>query len=171
MIFIKTKFFRNNLLIVYRIIDKLCLNVNSLNSFKINFRIFCLILFFTKTKTMPELHELVNAYHPDIVWSDGDWAGDDNYWRSKEFRAWLYNESPVKSTVVTNDRWGGASNCKYGDFLSCSDRYNPKTLQKHKWENAFTLDKGSWGLRREAQVGDYLSIHEVIQTIAETVRY
>ncbi len=34
-----------------------------------------------------------------------------------------------------------------------------------------TLDKGSWGLRREAQVGDYLSIHELIQTIAETVRY
>ncbi len=133
MIFIKTKFFRNNLLIVYRIIDKLCLNVNSLNSFKINFRIFCLILFFTKTKTMPELHELVNAYHPDIVWSDGDWAGDDNYWRSKEFRAWLYNESPVKSTVVTNDRWGGSS-CKYGDFLSCADGYNPKTLQKQMGE-------------------------------------
>ncbi len=119
---------------------------------------------------MPELYELVNTYHPDIVWSDGDWAGDDIYWRSKEFRAWLYNESPVKSTVVTNDRWGG-SRCKYGDFLSCDDAYNPKTLQKHKWENAFTLDKASWGLRREAQVGDYLSIHQLIQTIAETVRY
>jgi alpha-L-fucosidase len=144
--------------------------VNSLNSFKINFQIFCLILFFTKNKMMPELHELVNTYHPDIVWSDGDWEADDNYWRSKEFRAWLYNESPVKSTVVTNDRWVG-TRCKYGDFLSCDDRYNPKTLQKHKWENAFTLDKSSWGLRREAQVGDYLSIHEVIQTIAETVRY
>ena len=120
---------------------------------------------------MPELHELVNTYRPDVIWSDGDWSGDENYWRSKEFRAWLYNESPVKNTVVTNDRWGKAANCKYGDFLSCSDRYNPKTLQKHKWENAFTLYKRSWGLRREAQVGDYLSIHEVIQTVAETVRY
>jgi hypothetical protein len=46
-----------------------------------------------------------------------------------------------------------------------------RRLYKSKWENAFTLDKASWGLRREAQVGDYLSIHEVIQTIAETVRY
>jgi alpha-L-fucosidase len=144
--------------------------VNSLNFFKINFQIFCLILFFTKTKTMPELHELVNTYHPDVIFSDGDWGADDNYWRSKEFRAWLYNESPVKSTVVTNDRWG-SSRCKYGDYLSCDDRYNPKTLQKHKWENAFTLDKHSWGLRREAQVEDYLNIHQVIQTIAETVRY
>ncbi len=58
----------------YRIIDKLCLNLNSLNSFKINFQIFCLILFFAKTKTMPELHELVDTYHPDVIFSDGDWV-------------------------------------------------------------------------------------------------
>ncbi len=100
-----------------------------------------MILYFSKTKTIPELHELVNTYHPDIIYSDGDWAGDEDYWRSKEFKAWLYNESPVKSTVVTNDRWGKPGFCKYGDYLSCNDRQNPKILQKHKWENAMTLDK------------------------------
>jgi alpha-L-fucosidase len=120
---------------------------------------------------MPELHELVNTYHPDIIWSDGDWVADENYWRSKEFKAWLYNESPVKSTVVTNDRWGKGVGCKYGDFLSCSDKYNPKIIQKHKWENAMTLDKHSWGFRRQANVADHLTIHQLIQTIAETVRY
>jgi alpha-L-fucosidase len=56
-------------------------------------------------------------------------------------------------------------------FLARRDRYNPKTLQKHKWENAFTLDKISWGLRRDARADHYLSIHEVIQTVAESIRF
>lgn len=33
--------------------------------------------------------------------------------------------SPVKDSVVTNDRWGQGVMCKHGGFLTCSDRYNP----------------------------------------------
>ena len=33
--------------------------------------------------------------------------------------------SPVKDTVVTNDRWGSGVMCHHGGFLTCSDRYNP----------------------------------------------
>ncbi len=29
-----------------------------------------------------------------------------DYWGSEEFLAWLYNESPSRESVVTNDRWG-----------------------------------------------------------------
>merc|ERR1712080_717147 len=45
----------------------------------------------------------------------------------------------------------------------------PGTLQKHKWENCFTLDRGSWGYRREAKVSDYLSIEELLSTVINTV--
>ena len=43
-------------------------------------------------------------------------------------------------------------------------------LQKHKWENALTLDSQSWGYRREAVLADYLSMEEIIQQLAITIR-
>ena len=33
--------------------------------------------------------------------------------------------SPVKDTVVVNDRWGAGDHCKHGGFFSCNDRFNP----------------------------------------------
>ncbi|OWF45091.1 Alpha-L-fucosidase [Mizuhopecten yessoensis] len=124
---------------------------------------------FVKTKTMPELYELVNKYKPDVIWSDGAWEAKDTYWNSTNFLAWLYNNSPVKDTVVVNDRWGKNTPCKHGGFWNCNDKYNPKVLQKHKWENCMTLDKGSWGYRRPASLIDYLSIEELLKTLAETI--
>ena len=34
---------------------------------------------------------------------------------------WLFNESPVKDTVVVNDRWGQGDLCTHGDFFTCHD--------------------------------------------------
>ena len=53
---------------------------------------------------LPELQELVTLFAPDVLWSDGDQEAPPEYWGSQEFLAWLYNESPCKETVVTNDR-------------------------------------------------------------------
>ena len=33
--------------------------------------------------------------------------------------------SPVKETVVTNDRWGSGIACHHGGYFTCQDRYNP----------------------------------------------
>ncbi|OWF44584.1 alpha-L-fucosidase-like [Mizuhopecten yessoensis] len=124
---------------------------------------------FVREKTLPELYEIVNRYKPDIIWSDGDWEAPDSYWNSTQFLAWLYNDSPVKDTVLTNDRWGSGDMCKHGGYFTCSDRYNPGVLQKHKWENAMTLDQKSWGYRRDTDLSDVLTIQELIATLAETV--
>jgi alpha-L-fucosidase len=123
---------------------------------------------FVERKTMPELYELVNQYKPDVVWSDGD-AGSTDYWNSTGFLAWLYNDSPVKDTVVTNDRWGTGTGCKHGGYYTCSDRYDPGVLQKHKWENCMTIDRSSWGFRRDATMASIMSINDLIKTLAETV--
>ncbi|XP_013393623.1 alpha-L-fucosidase [Lingula anatina] len=120
-------------------------------------------------KAWPELYELVNNYKPEILWSDGD-AGPDWYWNSTQFLAWLYNESPVKDYVVTNDRWGNNGiMCHHGGYYTCADRYNPGKLQNHKWENAMTLDRVAWAYRRTVKLSDLLSMEELIYEIASTV--
>ncbi|ETE64217.1 Plasma alpha-L-fucosidase [Ophiophagus hannah] len=124
---------------------------------------------FPNFKTLPELYEIVNRYQPEILWSDGDGDAPDTYWNSTAFLAWLYNESPVQKTVVTNDRWGAGTICKHGGFFTCADRYSPKHLLFHKWEDCMTIDKKSWGYRRDAQLRDYLTVEELIQQLVETV--
>jgi len=123
---------------------------------------------FVTQKTLPELYELVENYQPEVIWSDGDWTGAPEYWHSQEFLAWLYNDSPVRDTVVTNDRWGSGTSCQHGGYYTCHDGYNPGTLQSHKFENCFTLD-GAWGYRRDTQLDSYMSIEHVLQEIASTV--
>lgn len=61
---------------------------------------------YVKGKALPEWTDLVTKYKPDLLWSDGEWEAGPEYWRSREFLAWLYNQSPVKDVVVVNDRWG-----------------------------------------------------------------
>ncbi|ELU15522.1 hypothetical protein CAPTEDRAFT_221178 [Capitella teleta] len=118
---------------------------------------------------MPELYDLVNTYKPEVIWSDGDWGAPDTYWKSKEFLAWLYNDSPVKDTIVVNDRWGIGDTCNHGDIYTCQDRYNPGVVQKHKWENCMTLDRGSWGFNRKATLDTYLKLTDLTTLLAETV--
>jgi len=124
---------------------------------------------FVNFKIFPEMYEIVNTYKPEIFWSDGEWEAEDTYWKSKEFIAWLYNDSPVKDTVVTNDRWGHDTLCTHGGYYTCADRYNPGVLQPHKWENCLTLDKESWGFRRNTKIEDYLTPEELMTTIIESV--
>ncbi|CAF1381343.1 unnamed protein product [Adineta ricciae] len=124
---------------------------------------------YSKTKAIPELKEMIETYKPEIVWSDGEWEPYAAYWNATQVLAWLYNESPVKTTVVTNDRWGRETSCKHGGFYTCSDRFNPGHLIDHKWENCFTIDKQSWGYRRTANIADYMTIEEVLSEIVTTV--
>uniref|UniRef100_A0A914C081 alpha-L-fucosidase n=1 Tax=Acrobeloides nanus TaxID=290746 RepID=A0A914C081_9BILA len=113
--------------------------------------------------------DLVTNYQPDVIWSDGDWEMSSEYWRAQEFLAWLYNDSPVKDTVVTNDRWGSGAACHHGGYYTCQDHFLPGQLQQRKWEDCDTLDKRSWGFRRNIVIDDVLTAHDAITRLATAI--
>lgn len=41
----------------------------------------------------------------------------------------------------------------------------------HKWVNAMTIDKGSWGYRRNADLRDFYTIEELLEEVIYTIRY
>ncbi|XP_055979086.1 tissue alpha-L-fucosidase [Sorex fumeus] len=125
--------------------------------------------FFVKEKTMPELYDLVIRYRPDLIWSDGDWESTDSYWNSTGFLAWLYNDSPVKDEVVVNDRWGLNCSCHHGGYYNCEDKFRPKTAPSHKWEMCTSIDKRSWGYRRNMLMSEITSEAEIISELVQAV--
>lgn len=58
----------------------------------------------------------------------------------------------MKDTILVNDRWGQGSMGKHGSFLTNADKYVPGHLVSRKWECCMTLDKRSWGYRRDLKV-------------------
>ncbi|XP_044192203.1 tissue alpha-L-fucosidase-like [Thunnus albacares] len=124
---------------------------------------------FVAHKTLPELVNLVMTYKPDLIWSDGDWEAPDTYWNSTQFLAWLYNDSPVKDVVVTNDRWGKGCYCKHGGYYNCADRYTPGKLPHHKWEKCQSIDTRSWGYRRDMQLSELMDLPSIIKDMVYVV--
>ncbi|TRY84356.1 hypothetical protein DNTS_025451 [Danionella cerebrum] len=108
-------------------------------------------------------------YKPDLIWSDGDWEAPDTYWNSTEFLAWLYNESPVKDIVVTNDRWGRGCYCKHGGYFNCADKFSPGELPNHKWEKCQSVDTISWGYRRNMRLGEVMDVPSLIKDLVYVV--
>ncbi|XP_035039346.2 tissue alpha-L-fucosidase [Hippoglossus stenolepis] len=124
---------------------------------------------FVAMKTLPELRLLVETYRPDLIWSDGDWEAPDTYWNSTQFLAWLYNDSPVKDEVVTNDRWGIGCYCKHGGYYNCADRYSPSKLPDHKWEKCQSIDTRSWGYRRDMKFKELMDLPTIIKDMVTVV--
>lgn len=121
---------------------------------------------FVSHKIIPELTELVKLYDPEIIFSDGDWEMTSDYWKSKEFLAGLFNNSV---SVVVNDRWGKEALCKHGSYLTCSDRYNPKVLQKKKFENVLSLVKNTWGFDPMTLLDSILTTKQLVRELITTI--
>lgn len=126
---------------------------------------------YVKDYIFPQLREIINTYKPDMLWNDAGWLAPSWYWNATVFLAWLYNESPVKDYILTNDRWGSDCFCKHGGVWTCSDRFHPGHVMPHKWVNAMTIDKGSWGYRRNADLRDFYTIEELLKEVIYTISF
>ncbi|HEY7885822.1 MAG TPA: alpha-L-fucosidase [Cellvibrionaceae bacterium] len=123
---------------------------------------------------LPQMKDLVTRYKPDIFWSDGEWDHSSDVWKSTQFLSWLYNESPVRDTVVVNDRWGSETRSRHGDFHTTEydlihDDEIVGDVNNHPWEETRGIG-GSFGYNRNETLDDYESseflIHYLINKVS-----
>ena len=121
---------------------------------------------------IPQMKDLVNRYKPDIVWTDGEWDHPSEVWKSTEFLAWLYNESPVKDEVVVNDRWGKETRSKHGGIYTTEydlvhEGEMTETLS-HPWEECRGIG-GSFGYNRNESLESYSTSEELVHILIDKV--
>ncbi len=115
----------------------------------------------------PQMKDLVNTYRPDVFWTDGDWDLSDKAWKSEEFLAWLYNDSPVKKDIVTYDRWGSGVRFKHGAVFT--PEYQPNLdFEDHYWEESRGMGF-SYGYNREEDAWDYNSTQSLVLQLIDKV--
>jgi alpha-L-fucosidase len=122
---------------------------------------------------IPQMKDLVVSYNPDILWTDGEWDHPSEVWKSTEFLAWLYNESPVKENVVVNDRWGKETRSIHGgiytteyDLVHDQNSLNKKI--EHPWEECRGIGS-SFGYNRNENLEDYTSSTELVKILIDKV--
>ena len=122
---------------------------------------------FAREHTIPQLHDLVNRYHPAVVWADGDWEATPETWQSQQFLAWLYNESPVADSVVVNDRWGSGVRFRHAGIYT--PEYQPDLdFEDHAWEESRGMG-ASYGYNRAEDAWDYNSAQSLVLHLVDKV--
>jgi alpha-L-fucosidase len=116
---------------------------------------------------LPQLHDLVTKYQPWVLWSDGDWDETPDTWRSPQFLAWLYSQSPVRDRVVTNDRWGSGTRFHHAGVYT--PEYEPNLeFEDHAWEESRGMGH-SYGYNRAEDAGDYNSAQSLVLHLIDKV--
>jgi alpha-L-fucosidase len=115
----------------------------------------------------PQMKELINNYQPEVFWTDGDWDAPPETWKSQEFLAWLFNESPVKDKIVVNDRWGSGVRFNHGGIYT--PEYQPDLdFEDHDWEESRGMGY-SYGYNREEDAWDYNSAQSLVIALIDKV--
>ncbi|MDZ7612752.1 MAG: alpha-L-fucosidase [Flavobacteriaceae bacterium] len=121
---------------------------------------------------IPQMKDLVNRYKPDILWTDGEWDHPSEVWKSTEFLAWLYNESPVKRDVVVNDRWGKETRSKHGGIYTTEyDLVHEGVMTdtpNHPWEECRGIG-GSFGYNRNENLESYSTSEALVHILIDKV--
>lgn len=122
---------------------------------------------------IPQMKDLVTRYKPDILWTDGEWEKTSSSWKSEQFLAWLYNDSPVKSNIAVNDRWGSETRSRHGGFYTTEygligDKEGIDNTVPHPWEECRGIGT-SFGLNRTEGINDYSTAKQLIKLLVSTV--
>lgn len=122
---------------------------------------------------IPQMKDLVTRYSPDILWTDGEWDKPSKDWKSEQFLAWLFNESPAKKDIVVNDRWGSETRSRHGGIYTTEyglvgDKEGISNAVFHPWEECRGIGT-SFGYNRTEGLSDYSTTEQLIKLLVSTV--
>jgi len=113
--------------------------------------------------------ELIDEYHPSVLWLDGDWMGTPEQFHSKELIAYFYNQAAERDqAVAVNDRWGQSRGTR-GDFYTQEYEYDViDRLIGHKWENTRGMGQ-SFGYNANEPAADYMGLDALVDLFVDNV--
>ena len=111
---------------------------------------------YVDTHMIPQLKELVTAYQPTVLFTDGEWRNSAEQWHATELISWYYNT--VGEEAIVNDRWGngqqhGFRTPEYSAGITLTDR---------PWAECRGLGR-SFGLNRNEPLENYMTSDELIR--------
>lgn len=129
---------------------------------------------YVSERMLPQMKDLVTRYQPDILWTDGEWDHPAKTWKSEEYLAWLFNESPVKNSIVVNDRWGNDTKSKHGSFMTSeyghggADNTETSGGFARPWEECRGMGE-SFGYNRNENLEVYRTSEELVHQFIDIV--
>ncbi len=115
----------------------------------------------------PQMRELISKYKPYVFWTDGDWDAQPEVWKSQELLSWAFNESPVRDSLVVNDRWGAGVRFHHAGIYT--PEYQPDVdFENHAWEESRGMGM-SYGYNRGEDSWDYNSTQTLIYQLLDKV--
>ncbi len=117
---------------------------------------------------IPQFKDLVTKYKPSVIFSDGEWELSDTAWRSTELLAWLFNQSPVKDSIVINDRWGNNTRSSNKGCMYSTSEYGSGMDASVIWEESQGIGH-SYGYNRNEKLEDYKTSHDLILMLCDIV--
>jgi len=115
----------------------------------------------------PQFKDIVTHVKPEIIFSDGEWELTSEQWHSPELLAWLFNESPVKDSIVIDDRWGSDTRHKHGGYHT-TEYTSGMQASNHPWEESRGMGY-SYGYNRMETLKDYHTGRQLVLMLIDIV--
>ena len=120
---------------------------------------------------IPQIKELIELYHPDFFYFDGEWDHPESFWKMKEVVAYFYNQAAARNQeVFVNDRFGAEERGKHGDLYNVEYSYNDGSLGilTHKWSFWQGIAK-TFGYNQDTDQEDCMSPKQFIDKTIDGV--
>lgn len=104
-----------------------------------------------------QLRELCERYGPELLWFDGSWEPNPEYWRYSELSESLHSWQPK---VILNSRMGG-----FGDYET-PEQGVPIVAPEGAWEFCVTIND-SWGFQPNDH--NHKSVRQIVRMFCECI--